>query len=181
MRRFLQKILKQPVITLANKFSSRPDKKRVDKALTELYRQINSGSSNKGQILPYDAAKDKFIIFSDQHKGARDGADIFALANKNYLAALGYYFKNDFFYINLGDSEELWENLIVTVEQHNKATFAAERKFLDKKKFTKIYGNHDLYWDNAPLAAVNLEKIYGQKVNIYEGIILMIHLDKRAV
>ena len=181
MRRFLQKILNQPVITLANKFSSRPDKKRVDKALTELYRQINSGSSKKGQILPYDAAKDKFIVFSDQHKGARDGADIFALANKNYLAALGYYFKNDFFYINLGDSEELWENLIVTVEQHNKATFSAERKFLDKKKFTKIYGNHDLYWDNDPLAAVNLEKIYGQKVTIYEGIILTIHSDREPL
>ncbi|MDF2432835.1 MAG: hypothetical protein JWP44_2466, partial [Mucilaginibacter sp.] len=53
--------------------------------------------------MPVDVRKDRFIVLSDQHKGARDGADIFALAEKNYLAALEYYNNNNFFYINLGD------------------------------------------------------------------------------
>ena len=171
MRQFLKKLLTKPVVNLANKLSSRPDKRRVDKALSQLYQQINTNSSEKGLCLPL-GGEDKFVILSDQHKGARDGADIFANAEKNYLAALAYYDKERFFYINLGDSEELWENLFVTVERHNKATFQMEAKFLSRKAFIKIFGNHDLYWDNDPLAAANLKKIYGQEVLIYEGVIL---------
>jgi predicted phosphodiesterase len=178
MRQFLQKLLNKPVVNLANKISSRPDKKRVDKALSDLYLQIKSAPGKKGLVVDMDGKADKFVILSDQHKGARDGADVFALAEKNYLAALAHYHENNFFYINLGDSEELWENLFVTVERHNQATFDAERKFLIKKKFIKIFGNHDLYWDNDPLAAVNLEKIYGEEVNIYEGVILNVKTNK---
>lgn len=172
MRRFLQKLLTAPVINLANRISSRPDKKRVHKALSKLYSEINSDPGKRGPIVPFDAHADKFIILSDQHKGARDGADVFAKANKNYLCALEYYYKNRFFYINLGDSEELWENLFITVKRHNKATFEAEKKFIDRNQFIKIFGNHDLYWDNDPLAQFSLQQIYGQKIDIYEGTIL---------
>jgi UDP-2,3-diacylglucosamine pyrophosphatase LpxH len=172
MRRFLQKLLTKPVINLANTISSRPDKKRVHKALTELYSEINTGHGKKGPIVNFDAHKGKFVILSDQHKGARDGADIFAKANKNYLCALEHYYKDQFFYINLGDSEELWENLFITVKRHNKPTFEAEKKFIDRNQFIKIFGNHDLYWDNDPLAQFSLQQIYGQKIDIYEGAIL---------
>jgi predicted phosphodiesterase len=181
MRRFLQNLLNKPIAKFADKISSRPDKKRVDKALSDLYENIKTDPGKKGLVLSFDAAKDKFIILSDQHKGARDGADVFALAEKNYLAALAYYHKNNFFYINLGDSEELWENLFITVKRHNKATFEIEKSFLEAKSFIKIFGNHDLYWDNDPLAAFNLQKIYGQKVPVYEGVILKTNLHKQAL
>src|SRR5476649_425306 len=166
MRRFLQRLLTKPVVNLANTLSSRPDKKRVDAALTELYRNITTNPGKEGLVLPFKADRDKFIILSDQHKGARDGSDIFAKAAKNYLAALDHYNKEEFFYINLGDSEELWENLIVTIKRHNKNTFEKEKLFIKRKAFIKIFGNHDLYWDNDPLAAISLEQIYGQAVKI---------------
>jgi predicted phosphodiesterase len=181
MRQFLQNLLNKPVVKLADKISSRPDKKRIDKALSELYRQIKINPGKKGLDLPFDAYKDKFIILSDQHKGARDGADIFALAEKNYLSALEYYFNEDFFYINLGDSEELWQNLFITVKRHNKATFNMEKKFLELARFVKIFGNHDLYWDNDPLASINLQRIYGQKINIYEGLVLKTNTSKKSL
>ena len=88
MRHFLQTLLNKPIARLADKISSRPDKKRVDKALSGLYENIETRPGEKGLVLPFDAHKDKFIILSDQHKGARDGADIFAFAEKNYLAVL---------------------------------------------------------------------------------------------
>lgn len=172
MRKFLQRLLTKPVINLANKWSSRPDKKRVDKALTDLYQSIKDEPGKLGLVIPFDVEKDKFVILSDQHKGARDGADIFAKAAKNYLAALDHYDQHKFFYINLGDSEELWENLIITIKHHNKNTFEKEKLFLKRNAFVKIFGNHDLYWDNDPLAAINLLEIYGEKVKIYEGVIL---------
>jgi len=180
MRKFLQKLLTRPVIRLANNISSRPDKGRVDTALAELYRQITSGDEKKGLVVNFNPSEDKFIIFSDQHKGARDGADVFTNCAKNYVVALDYYNQNNFFYINLGDSEELWENLFVTVKRHNKLTFEAEKKFLGRKAFIKIFGNHDLYWDNDPLAQVSLTSIYDKAVKIHEGVILKANIKNET-
>lgn len=181
MRKFLQRLLTKPVINLANKWSSRPDKKRIDKALSDLYQNITINPGKRGQVIPFDGVKDKFIVFSDQHKGARDGSDIFAKAAKNYLAALDHYNKEKFFYINLGDSEELWENLFITIKRHNKQTFEQEQKFLDRNAFIKIFGNHDLYWDNDPLAKVSLMQIYGQDVKIDEGVILQTTINHKKL
>ncbi|MDB5110159.1 MAG: metallophosphoesterase [Mucilaginibacter sp.] len=182
MRLFLQRLLTKPVINLANKWSSRPDKERVDKALSNLYQSITTEPDKRGLVIPFDSKKDQFVIFSDLHKGARDGSDIFAMAEKNYLAALEYYDQNKFCYINLGDSEELWENLIATIKHHNQATFEKEKQFLIRQAFIKIYGNHDVYWDNDPLASINLEQIYGsQRVKIYEGVILKTTIDEKPL
>ena len=172
MRRFFQRLLTKPVVNLANTLSSRPDKKRVDKALSDLYKEITTNPGKRGLVVSIDHHKESFVVLSDQHKGARDGADIFAKADKNYLAALDYYDHHKYFYINLGDSEELWENLFATVKKHNNATFQKEKLFIMRDAFVKIFGNHDLYWDNDPLAGVGLKEIYGKKIPIYEGIIL---------
>jgi predicted phosphodiesterase len=181
MRKLLQRLLTKPVIDLANRLSSRPDKKRVNKALSDLYQNITTNPGKRGQVIEFDAEKDRFVILSDQHKGARDGADVFARSAKNYLAALDHYDHEKFFYINLGDSEELWENIFLTIKKHNKTTFAAEKKFLACNAFIKIFGNHDLYWDNDPLAAVSLMQIYGQAVKIYEGAILQTTIGNKKL
>lgn len=181
MRKFLQRLLTKPVINLANKWSSRPDKKRVDKALTGLYEEITTNKGERGRVIPFDAEKDKFIILSDQHKGARDGSDVFAKAAKNYLAALDHYERKKFFYINLGDSEELWENLFLTIKRHNKLTFEREKDFIARNAFIKVFGNHDLYWDNDPLAKVSLMQIYGQAIKIDEGVILQTTVDHKKL
>jgi predicted phosphodiesterase len=172
MRQFLQQLLYKPVARLADKYSSRPDKRRVYKALNALYKSIVNKPGKKGLVIPFNAQTGKFIILSDQHKGARDGADMFAKAEKNYLAALDYYYTELFTYINLGDSEELWENIFLTVKKHNKATFEREKLFIDADRFIKIFGNHDLYWGNDPLAMVSLTQIYGKIIRVYEGVVL---------
>ncbi len=181
MRRLLQKWLKQPLINVANKYSSRPDIKRVHAALTDLYNSLITDPGKRGLIIPFDAATGKFVILSDQHKGARNSADDFTLSEKNYLAALSYYYEQQYHYINLGDSEELWENGIIGVTKYNKATFTQEAQFLQRNTFIKIFGNHDLYWDNDPLAGVVLQQIYGQPVKIYEGVILQTKVDGKPL
>lgn len=144
MRKFFQWLLRKQIIRLSNKYSSRADKERVHSALTDLYTKIQKKPGKKGVWLQINS-NDKIVILSDQHKGTRDFADDFALAERNYLAALEYYNKNDFHYINLGDSEELWENLLEPVIKANKANFDLEKLFLKRNAFTKIFGNHDLY------------------------------------
>ncbi len=172
MRNLLRIILYKPINWAAKKFASRPVPEKVFSALDTLYAEILENPGKRGLLLPFDPIRDCFIIFSDQHKGNRDGADDFAGAELNYLRALDHYSKNDFTYISLGDSEELWENSIWTVKKKNTAVFELEKIFLQKNKFIKIFGNHDLFWDNDPLAAWHLKDIYGEKLRVYEGLIL---------
>ena len=84
-------------------------------------------------MVPYEMNTGRFIIFSDQHKGARDAADDFMLAEKNYMAALDYYYNNQFHFINLGDCEELWENTPDDVMKMNKTVLASEVRFLQQQ------------------------------------------------
>ncbi len=172
MRRLLRIILLRPVLWVAAKFSSRPNRLRIFDALSKLLVHIREHPGKKGLVIPFEQLAGKFIIFSDQHKGRRNGADDFTQAEPNYLAALEHYAAEDFCFINLGDSEELWENTFWQVKKKNKATFEAEKKFIANGKYVKIAGNHDLYWNTSPLAAFDLKMIYGEKVEVYDGVVL---------
>ena len=180
MRKFLQKILRTPVRRLADRYSSHPDKQRVHTALDDLFIKIND-TGKRGVCIPFEIFRQNFIILSDQHKGTKNGADDFAIAEKNYLEALRYYNEHAYFYIALGDCEELWENTIVGVKKNNLPSFQAEKLFLERKAFIKIFGNHDLDWDNRPFAAFELKEIYGQEVMIYEGGILKTLINNKPL
>ena len=179
MRRLLRFLLYRPIVWFIVRYTSRPISSRVFSALTKLLREISKGSLKKGPLIPFDPSDARFIIFSDQHKGARNGADDFLLAEPNYLAALEYYNVNDFHFISLGDNEEFWENSLAEIKKHNVAVFAAEKKFLDRQAFTKIFGNHDLYWDNDPFASQQLKEIYGIEFPVYEGIVLSFQINNQ--
>ena len=181
MRKFFQKILLNPVLWLGVKYSSRPNPKRVFEALSELYRNILQGNTKKGLIVPFDIHTGRFIIFSDHHKGCRNGADDFTLCETNYLAALDYYNLHGYHYIALGDCEELWENLWPQVKKAQKPSFAKEAEFIPKNAFIKIFGNHDLFWDNDPFAPMLLKEVYGYEVPIYEAVILQTIINNKTI
>ena len=181
MKQFLQRTLLPLVNWLANRYSSNPDKARVYKALTDLHDHLVANPGKKGPILSFDGATARYIIFSDQHKGAKNGSDDFAFSERNYLAALEYYNGNKFSYINLGDCEELWENSLSAVKKFNAPSFEKEKAFIARNAYIKVFGNHDLYWDNDPLAGFELEKVYGQKIRIYEGVILQAHIHDQTL
>jgi len=181
MRRLFRIILLKPVLWAAQKFSSKPERQRIFKALSKLSSTILTNPGKRGLVIPFEEQTGKFIIFSDQHKGARNGADDFMLAEPNYLAALEFYNQNNFFFISLGDNEELWENSLGKVKKHNLTTFEAEKKFIEKKSFIKIFGNHDLYWDNDPLAWLQLQNIYGEKIKVYEGVVLPVSIEDKTL
>jgi predicted phosphodiesterase len=171
MRRLVQLILLKPILWASRKFASRPERPRIFKALTELFRNIKEEPGKRGIVL--DLRKNsRIIVFSDQHRGAKNGADDFMKAEGSYLAALDYYFQNNFQFISLGDNEELWENTLLQVKKHNTITFEAEKRFIFKDHFFKVFGNHDLFWDNSPIASQQLKAIYGKKVKVFEGIII---------
>jgi predicted phosphodiesterase len=177
-RRMLAWLLTKPVTSLANRFSSAPREDAVFKSLSELYQTIQLSTEKKEPaLLHIDPSKESWIILSDHHKGKRNGADDFTSNEDCYLAALEYYNTQSYSYINLGDSEELWENNIFSILKHNLDTFAAERKFIERNAYYKIYGNHDSFWRFDPLSAQYLKQMYGQSVSIFGGLILNIQVD----
>jgi predicted phosphodiesterase len=172
MRKLLRYLFLKPILWLTNKFSSSPDRYRIYTALSKLKDRLYFNPGKKGFVIPLDFSTSKFIIFSDQHKGAKNGADDFMLAEPNYIAALDYYNEQSFHLICLGDSEELWENLLIQVKKNNQPSFEAERKFASRKAFTKIFGNHDLDWEINPMATTELEELYGSKIAVLEAVLL---------
>ncbi len=181
MQKLLRKILLKPVLQLNKKYSSRPDRQRICTALSDLLSRILNGERDKGLVVPFDISTGKFIIFSDQHKGRKNGADDFLTNEKNYLAALDYYHQNGFHFISLGDSEELWENTLTSVRKAQQPSFEKEAQFIPNNAFIKIFGNHDLYWDNDPLAPLQLKDIYGYEVPIYEAVVLETWVQNKRI
>ncbi len=181
MRKFLRRLLFKPVLRLSNRYSSQPDKERVFAALTELYDCILKGKTDKGVVIPFDITTGKFIIFSDQHKGAGNGADDFLPCEKNYIAALDYYYQNGYHLICLGDSEELWENLLGAIKKHHAPSFEKEKQFIPKNAFIKIFGNHDLFWDNDPFAPLQVKDVYGENIPVHEGVVLETRIGDKPI
>src|SRR5215217_4029127 len=103
MRKFFQRLFRKPVTRLAQKVSSAPKKEAVFKSLSTLLDNICSKKTKSDSIIDLDLQAGRFIIFSDQHKGRRDLADDFRLAENNYLTALKHYFDNGYTLICLGD------------------------------------------------------------------------------
>lgn len=180
MRQLFSKIFYKPVLWFTNRFSSNPDRQNIFEALSDLLSEILSDEKDKGIVIPFDKDS-KFIIFSDQHKGKRDGADDFTLCEPNYLAALEYYHQNGYYFISLGDSEELWETTITSIKREHEPSFQKEKLFISGNAFIKIFGNHDLYWQNDPFAPLQLNSIYGSDIEIYEGVVLQTNINGKQL
>lgn len=167
-RLLLQQILSKPVTWLANRFSSSPKQEAVFASLSALQQTLATGTKAVLQV----NNGSRIIILSDHHKGKRNGADDFASNEPAYLAALQFYNEQQYSYVNLGDSEELWENNIFSILKYNKETFAAEKRFIEREAFAKVYGNHDVFWHFDPLATQYLKQMYGKAIPILPGLLL---------
>lgn len=87
----------------------------------------------------------RYIIMSDCHRGNGTSNDNF-LKNRNlYLAALEYYYKKGYTYIELGDGDELWENRNMSqIIQIHSETFELLFQFYQQGRLYFVYGNHDM-------------------------------------
>lgn len=180
MKKLLQWLLRKPVTWMADRISSSPKKDKVFSSLTELLQKIRNQKEAGGLIIPFDLSGAKFIILSDEHKGTRDTADDFRTSEKNYLAALDYYFHNGFYFINLGDCEELWENKPDKVMEKNQIDLQAEWRFLQQDRYYRVFGNHDLQWKYEFPRTRFLKPVFGDKLKIYEGVLLTTTHNNRS-
>ncbi len=171
MRKFLQILLKKHILWILDYLSKAPKQQSVFKALSNLYNSKGNRLKKRLAILNIDSHSEKFIVFSDQHKGNRSWADDFSACEKNYISALNFYNRQQYTFINLGDSEELWKFNIADVLKHNENSFAAEAQF-HPGRYYKTFGNHDVLWRNPLDVNLFLSKKFARPFFVYEGILL---------
>ena len=125
------------------------------------------------KIIPFDIQKDKWILFSDHHKGGRNRADDFRPCEGTYLKALERYFEQGYSLCVMGDVDELWEEFPRTVINNNSASFAAERKFHEEGRYTRIRGNHDEIWGDPMQVQKFLQPLYGaRRLSVSQSVLL---------
>lgn len=122
----------------------------------------------------FDLYADKLIIFSDQHRGARNGADDFLRSERAYNAALAYYFQQGHTLTVLGDVEELWEEFPSAVVRAYPHTLNLEAQFHMAGRYVRVWGNHDDDWSNADVVRQHLGPFFGERLAVHESARLVI-------
>jgi len=99
---------------------------------------------SKAEVISFNDS-DKFIIFSDCHRGDNSISDEFAHNQNIYLHALNYYYENGYTYIENGDGDELWEHArFKHVRFAHSDIFEMLQRYFWKDRFYYIYGNHNM-------------------------------------
>ena len=117
----------------------------------------------------------KFIIFSDCHRGDNSFADDFANNRNIYFHALQDYYKNGFTYCEIGDGDELWENMFfkdIFEAHHN--VYELLKLFFAENRLYRLVGNHDMVYMNQKFVEKNLftyfDKITNKEAPLFPGI-----------
>lgn len=141
-------------------------------ALNAAFSRALQQEQAEGEIV-LDIHNARLVIFSDHHKGSRDGADDFRVCERAYNAALAYYDRLGYTLAVLGDVEELWEEWPETVLKSYPHTLELEGKFHQTGRYLRFWGNHDDAWSHSDLVQQWLAPaLGGNPVNVRESLIL---------
>ena len=125
----------------------------------------------------------KFILFSDCHRGDNSFADDFANNRNIYFHALKHYYSEGFNYCELGDGDELWENLsFESILNAHKNVYMLMKLFHQQDRLHMIWGNHDMVYRDPKYVEKHLSTYFDPKIGedvelfcdikYHEGIVL---------
>jgi len=137
-----------------------------DSRLTRAYKNA--------KVIPFDNTS-KFILFSDCHRGDNSFSDEFANNRNIYFHALKFYFSEGFQYCELGDGDELWENIhFESIFEAHKNVYQLLKQFHLEHRLHMIWGNHDMVYKDKGYVKKNLssyfEPIDDRDKALFEGI-----------
>lgn len=153
-------------------------------------RRINKVFNASEEIHIDDSSK--IVLMSDNHRGDGGWGDNFSKNQNLYAAALNYYYKGGFTYIEIGDGDELWENRkFADIVEAYRDIFLMLAKFYKEKRLYFIYGNHDMVKKYKKFVRNNLYGFYDKRTNkyvtlfpnieIHEGLILLYKNRKNKI
>ena len=127
-------------------------KKRLDRAY------------NGAHVIPFND-NSKFILFSDCHRGDNSFADDFANNRNTYYHALKHYFNEGYAYCELGDGDELWENMkFESILHAHKDVYMVMKRFHEVGKLHMIWGNHDMVYRDPNYIKKHLSTYFDAKI-----------------
>ena len=107
-----------------------------------------SRAFDEALLLPLDGCS-RYVLFSDCHRGVGNTNDNFLHNEYLFEAALEYYFRCGFTYVELGDGDELWENRsLEKIKEVHARCFRLLSRFYAAGRLYMIYGNHDMVKKN---------------------------------
>ena len=116
-----------------------------------------------------------YCFMSDCHRGDGSLSDEF-VKNKNiFVAALEYYYKNSFTYVEVGDGDELWEyKKFMYIAKANEFVFEWLKKFHSRGRLIMMYGNHNMQLSDPEYVKSHLYNYHdyytGESVDFMPGI-----------
>lgn len=133
-----------------------------------------SNAYETAKRIPFNDAS-KFIIFSDCHRGDSSFADEFANNRNIYFHALKHYYTEGFTYCELGDGDELWENIeFRSILESHKNVFDLLKLFYNEGRLHRLLGNHDMVYRNSHYVEKHLftyfDKVTGKDQPLFPGI-----------
>lgn len=153
-------------------------------------KRISKIFESADKILFDDSSR--FILMSDVHRGDGSLADDFSNNESPYYAALTYYFKENYTYIEIGDGDELWKNKRLSdIFPMHRDTFLLLTKFFTKDRLYFIFGNHDMVKSKNKFKENNLYQCFDHQnkmnaplfkdIKIHEGLILCHKLTNQKI
>ncbi|MGB0850216.1 MAG: metallophosphoesterase [Bacteroidia bacterium] len=148
-------------------------------SINQIHRSL-SKLKQKAPQRTIDVSTEKWVIFSDHHRGIGDGADDFAPCKESYSLALKSYLEEDFGLILLGDVEEFWENTLSSVISKYRDVLNLEKEFHAKAKLVKIWGNHDDAWNHLSQVKKHLFPFF-DNIRTYEALSCRAVINERTL
>jgi len=107
----------------------------------------------------------RIVLMSDCHRGVGNWGDNFQANQNLFFAALQYYNRRNFIYIELGDGDELWENrdLREIIRIHSNQ-FWMMSEFYRDCRFYMLYGKTPLRRNLRRLRCIGMRPSFRGKV-----------------
>lgn len=151
--------------------------------LSSLYQETLNAPERVLQITP----DNKYILFSDCHRGDNSWKDDYAPNRHLHTHALSYYLQRGFSYIELGDGDELFEvSDFAAVAYAHRDVFYLMREFYcdppppdappnaqytvkDQPRLHMLYGNHDIQRRYPQVVAEQTHQFYVEYKERFEN------------
>ena len=140
------------------------------------FHQLDAYRAQAFPVTDYDPQSDRFVIFSDAHKGDyRRTVDEFKPNEAIYCQALQYYLDHDYRLILNGDMEEGWKNRYENImAAYENSVYALEGQFaaMGAQHYLKIWGNHDSDWRDERIVDKYLCGVLKHKTTVHPAVSL---------
>lgn len=115
--------------------------------------------------------KTKIVVFSDLHRGIGDWADDFMHNALSFYTALKYYYQKNYFYIELGDGDELYENSRFSdIVRRYSNIYRVMDDFHKENRLCLVWGNHNMQMRCKKWFQKELQKAWDYVPGLFNGL-----------